>query len=368
MKVGDLLAARGFVRSSVPGRQLCLQIREARSASVIKTAETCLAGTAAWQRFLPTRLTVQKSGDAVDLLVYQRSPAVGDTFEVDGVTLAKQPPLPPPPPPSPSDPKILSAGDIASCASSGDESTAAILQLNPNLPILTAGDNVYEKGTTSEFGSCFEPSWGPFKGRIHPTPGEHEYFSPGAAGYYAYFGAAAGDPAKGYYSFDIGAWHVVALNTNCRAAGGCDVGSPEEQWLRADLATHQTRCVLAYGAVPRFSSGTTHGSDLGVRAFWQALYDYDADIVLAGHEHLYERFAPQTARGVADPERGIREFVVGTGGRGHYPFGAPVANSEVRDNTTFGLLKMTLHANSYDWQFLPEAGKTFADVGSGTCH
>ena len=261
----------------------------------------------------------------------------------------------------------LVAGDVASCASTGDEATAALLGTNAGT-ILIPGDIAYDNGSTSDFNNCFNPSWGPYKSRMKPAPGNHEYNTAGAAGYFAYFGAAAGDPAKGYYAYDLGAWRMYSLNSNCSATGGCAAGSAQEQWLRADLAANPRTCVGAYWHHPRYSSGE-HGSSTTTQALYQALYDFNADLILTGHDHDYERFAPQTATGVADSTRGIRQFVVGTGGRSHYPFpGAIAANSEARNADTYGLLKLSLSASGYSWQFLPQAGSTFADTGSTACH
>lgn len=271
----------------------------------------------------------------------------------------------PRPSPDAADPVLLAAGDIASCSSTGDEATALLLAALPG-DVATLGDNAYESGSAEEYANCYDPSWGAVKARTHPSAGNHEYNTPGAAGYYAYFGAAAGDPAKGYYSYDLGAWHVIALNGNCGAIGGCQAGSPQERWLRADLASHPSACALAYWHQPRFSSGP-HGSDATFQPLWQALYDYGADVVLGAHDHDYERFAPQTPSGADDPVRGIREFIVGTGGRSDYAVGVPASNSETSNSDTFGVLQLTLHANGYDWKFVPEAGKTYSDSGSGAC-
>ena len=260
------------------------------------------------------------------------------------------------------DPVLVGAGDIASCSSSGDEATANLIAAIPGT-VFTAGDNAYESGTTSEFTNCYNPSWGRFKARTMPDPGNHEYNTAGGTGYYAYFGAAAADPSKGYYSYNLGAWHIIALNGEINHAAG----SPQEVWLRQDLAANPTACTLAIWHEPLFSSGSTHGSDPGFKALWQALYDFHADLVVNGHEHNYERFAPQTPAGVA-AANGIREFVVGTGGRSHYPFGSALANSQVRNGTTYGVLKLTLHATSYDWQFVPVAGQTFSDSGTTQCN
>ena len=261
---------------------------------------------------------------------------------------------------------VLAAADVASCASSGDEATGALLGANAGT-IVIPGDIAYESGTTTEFNNCFNPSWGPYKSRMKPAPGNHEYNTAGATGYFGYFGAAAGDPAKGYYAFDLGAWRLYSLNSNCAAIGGCGVGSAQEAWLRADLAANPRTCVAAYWHHPLFSSGE-HGNSTASQALFNALYDFNADLVLVGHDHDYERFAPQTSTGVADSARGIRELVVGTGGRSHYAFTTLRANSEVRNGDTFGLLKLSLTATGYSWQFLPEAGKTFTDSGSTACH
>ena len=267
-----------------------------------------------------------------------------------------------------SDPVLVGAGDIASCSSSGDEATAALLD-GISGTVFTTGDNVYETGTASEFANCYAPSWGRHKARTRPSAGNHEYETAGASGYFGYFGAAAGDPLKGYYSYDLGTWHVVVLNSNCAEVGGCDTTSAQGQWLQGDLAAHSNAaCTLAYFHHPLFSSGSDNGNDPEMRPIWDSLYAAGAEMVLNGHDHDYERFAPQTPQGAADPAQGIREFVVGTGGRSHRPFGAVQPNSEVRNADTYGVLKLTLHPGSYEWQFVPEAGKTFTDSGTGECH
>lgn len=238
--------------------------------------------------------------------------------------------------------------------------------------VFAAGDLAYENGSAVEFRDCYGGTWGPFKSRTRPALGNHEYNTPGAAPYFAYWGPAAGPAGKGYYSYELGAWHIVVLNTNCKefGGGGCGPGSEQERWLRKDLAEHPAACFLAYGHHPLFSSGVfyRHAVHPGLRPLWQALYEAHAEIILAGHEHSYERFAPQDPQGRADPQRGIREFVVGTGGRNHTPLGQPAANSEVREVDTFGVLKLTLAEGSYTWEFLPEEGQTFRDAGSGQCH
>ena len=256
---------------------------------------------------------------------------------------------------------FVGAGDIAT-SGSGDEETAQLLDNIPGT-VFTLGDNAYTNGTLTEYTNYYEPTWGRHKARTRPSPGNHEYNTSGAAGYYDYFGDIAGPDRRGYYSYDLGDWHIISLNSNISMSAG----STQEQWLRADLAATTAKCVLAYWHHPRFSSGS-HGSSTAPQPLWQALYDYNADVVLVGHDHNYQRFAPQTPTGAADPARGIREFVVGSGGRGYYTFATPIANTEAHNYDSFGILKLTLYAESYTWEFIPVAGKTFSDVGSGSCH
>ncbi|MEP6905562.1 MAG: metallophosphoesterase [Gemmatimonadales bacterium] len=279
----------------------------------------------------------------------------------DTTTAATMVPLSTPAPPGSA--IFVGAGDIGSCESAGDEATAALLDSIPGT-VFTLGDNVYESGTSREYRDCYDPSWGRHKARTKPSPGNHDYSTSGAAGYFAYFGASAGDPGKGYYSFDLEDWHIIALNSNIDESAD----SPQVRWLRADLDASKKPCTLAYWHNPRFSSGVEHGDDPATEPLWQALYDANAEIVLTGHDHEYERFRPQTAKGDADPVRGIREFVVGTGGRSHYGLGRRETNSEVFNASTFGVLKLTLSPGKYTWQFIPIAGQTFTDSGSGVCH
>jgi acid phosphatase type 7 len=232
--------------------------------------------------------------------------------------------------------------------------------------VLIPGDIQYEKGEYEHFVRSYDVSWGRLNGITYPAPGNHEYGTSGAAGYYDYFGPRAGDRLKGYYSFDIGTWHVIALNSNCAPVGGCGPGSPQEQWLRADLAANPADCTLAYWHHPRFSSGR-YGTDASVTAFWTALHDHGADLVLNGHEHHYERFAPQTPTGTLDLEGGIRQIIVGTGGKSLRATQTIAANSEVRNDHTYGALRLTLRPGSYAWDFDAVAGGTFTDAGTGTC-
>jgi acid phosphatase type 7 len=261
---------------------------------------------------------------------------------------------------------LVGAGDIADCGSSGDAATAALLR-SIGGTVFTLGDNVYEDGTAKQFENCYGPTWGQVKGRTRPAIGNHEYQSKGAAGYWDYFGKAAGPRGKGWYSYDAGSWHVVVLNANCDKVG-CGKGSEQERWLRADLAAHDNQCTLAYWHQARFVSDKEHGNHAELGPFWEALYDYGSELVLSGHAHVYERFAPQTPSAKADPDHGIREIIVGTGGESHYQFGSPRPNSQVRNANTFGVLKLTLQSGSYDWQFIPQKGKSFRDSGHTSCH
>jgi hypothetical protein len=265
-----------------------------------------------------------------------------------------------------SDPVLVGAGDIAGCFSPGDEATAELLK-GISGTVFTTGDNAYESGAASEFSKCYDPSWGRYKARTRPSVGNHEYYTADASGYFDYFGPAAGDPKRGYYSYDLGAWHIISLNGMCEQVGGCGADSPMVSWLEQDLASHPQPCTLAYWHHPLFSSGY-HGSAPKMKPSWDALYAAGADVVLNGHDHDYERFAPQTPSGAADDARGIREFVVGTGGRELRPLRTITPHSEVHNSDTFGILKLTLHPTSYDWKFVPVAGKTFTDSGSGECH
>jgi hypothetical protein len=261
---------------------------------------------------------------------------------------------------------LVAAGDIASCERDGDEQTAALVARIPGT-VAVLGDSVYERGTPQEFASCYAPSWGRFRARTRPAVGNHEYGTPGAAGYFGYFGRRAAHPDRGWYAYRLGGWRIVVLNSNCSRVGGCGPGSAQLAWLRAELRTNRAACTLAYWHHPRFSSGL-HGPDRTFAPFWTALSAAGADVVLSGHDHHYERFAPLTPGGRVDRRRGIRQFVVGTGGRSHYPTVRRVPGSEVRDWQTFGVLRLTLRPGAYDWQFVPVAGGRFTDAGTGRCH
>ncbi len=267
---------------------------------------------------------------------------------------------------------LVGAGDIASCKDpQGARATAQLIEQIPGT-VFAAGDLAYEHGSAEDFKNCYSPTWGRFKNRTRPALGNHEYGEPAASSYFQYWGSQGGPAGRGYYSYDLGAWHIVVLNTNCGAKGlgGCAKDSPQETWLKDDLANHPNTCILTYGHHPLFSSGVfkKHALHPELKQLWGDLYAVHADLILAGHEHSYERFAPQDPDGKPDLENGIREIVVGTGGRSHDMLGLPMANSEVQNWDTFGVLKLTLSTGKYTWEFIPEEGKTFHDSGGGVCH
>lgn len=273
---------------------------------------------------------------------------------------------------------VVAAGDIACDPTSGRYGGAnpnhcqelatsdLALAVNPDA-VLALGDTVYQEGTTEQFMTSYDPTWGRLKAITYPVVGNHEYQTPGASGYYQYFGPAAGDPTKGYYTFDLGNWHIIVLNSQCSQIGGCSSFSPQGQWLRNELAANPAACTLALWHIPRFSSGRI-GNRTYTQDFWTELYDAGADLILTGHDHDYERFGPQTPGAVADPANGIVQFVVGTGGKSVLSGGTMQPNSEAFDQDTPGVLKLVLKSTGYDWEFLPVPGKTFTDSGSGVCH
>lgn len=286
-------------------------------------------------------------------------------------------------------PVIAAAGDIAcdpdhpSFNGGTGTSTSCRQQYTSDLlvdaglaAVLPLGDVQYECGSYAAFMESYDRSWGRVKSISRPIVGNHEYLTSGApdctdanagaAGYFQYFGFAAGHPSRGYYSYDLGDWHLIALNSECKDVGGCDPDSPQGKWLAADLALHPSLCTLVYWHIPLFSSGGRANDNM--EPIWQMLYQHDVDVVLTGHDHIYERFAPQTAKGVLDIERGIRQFVVGTGGANHTSIEQVAANSEVRDATTYGVLRLTLEPTGYAWEFAPEEGGVFTDSGTASCH
>ena len=273
---------------------------------------------------------------------------------------------------------LVGAGDIASCTVETDEATAKLLDAIPGT-VFTTGDNVYYAGTPAEFAACYGPTWGRHKARTRPAPGNHDYTTPGGAGYFSYFGDAAGPVGKGYYAYTAGHWRVIVLNSNCvdpttpvtpdmdYLGNPCGVDSPQGQWLRGQLES-SPKCTLAIIHHPRFTSGAKAPGYQHVQPFWELLYQHGAELVLSGDDHVYERFAPQTPDGIPDPLFGVRQITVGTGGMTAYDFTSAAPNSEVFAGLTHGVLKLTLRKNTYRWAFVPIAGQTFTDGGSADCH
>jgi acid phosphatase type 7 len=262
---------------------------------------------------------------------------------------------------------LVGAGDIASCSYTQDSATARLLGTIPGT-VFTLGDNVYPNGTASQFRNCYKPTWGTYKERTRPTAGNHDYHTTGARAYFDYFGWRAGKPGRGYYSYERGSWHIVALNSNCSEVG-CGRLSPQGRWLSNNLANHQARCTLAYFHHPLYASGT--GSDTPeVKPLWSILYNRGADVILSGHAHRYERFRPITPGGAADWANGIRQFIVGTGGApgGDEYNGPDDPNMQRMKLGTPGVLRLNLGAGSYGWKFVPVAGQTFTDSGTDECH
>jgi acid phosphatase type 7 len=264
-----------------------------------------------------------------------------------------------------SDPILIGAGDIADCDRRADSETASLLAGQDGF-VFTAGDNTYPDGTAAQFTDCYGPTWGREVARTRPAPGNHDHATADLAGYLGYFGTAAAPEGTAWYSYEVGSWHVIVLDATCAAAGGCSIDSPQGRWLAADLAASSARCTLAIWHQPRFSSGE-HGNDVAVAPFWDQLFAAGADVVVNGHDHDYERFAPQDPAGIADPLRGMREFVVGTGGAELRDFRPPVANSELRVAGYYGVIRLVLHPAAYEWSFLTTSGAVL-DAGLGMCH
>jgi calcineurin-like phosphoesterase family protein len=255
---------------------------------------------------------------------------------------------------------FVGAGDIANCENlQGARATARLLESIKGT-VFTLGDHAYPSGSWKEFRDCYGPTWGRFKARTRPAIGNHDLVADDGRSYFDYFGDRAGPKGRGYYSFDLGSWHIISLSSSAPAG----TRSPQVKWLREDLATHPRDCTLAYWHVPRFSSGARSDQMADV---WRVLYESGADVVLSGHDHDYERFAPQNDKGKADPDRGIREFIVGTGGGEPAKFGRIAANSEAHTSDTYGVLKLTLTPGKYAWEFIPAEGKSFHDSGTATC-
>jgi hypothetical protein len=340
--------------------------RPARTSSAVDNKGSI--GTNTWVEYNVTSLVTGNqtfnfvlAADSADGLIFSsrqgsQPPQLVITFSSD-VTSTHTPTLTPTSTLSADDVIFTGAGDIASCDNNNDELTAQLLDAIPGT-VFTIGDNVYDIGTFTQYMNCYDPTWGRHKSRTKPIPGNHEYNTSGAAGYFQYF-----NNIPAYYAYNLGSWRIYALNSEIDVSAS----SPQVAWLQEDLAENPSQCVLAYWHKPRWSSGVIHGSDVTYQTLWQILSEAGAELVLTGHEHNYERFAEMNASGVAISP-GLREFVVGTGGRSHYSFGTILPTSQVRESSTYGVLKLILHTNGYDWQFIPVAGSTFTDNGSTDCH
>ena len=333
--IGRRAPSGGAAQVLAPGSHSVLALLESP-----KTEDGRLLATFAWETSATRAIEVRAEGDGHAWL--------------DGFVVIDPPAQ---------DPVLVGAGDIATCGLAADSRTARLLDGIAGR-VFAAGDTAYPSGTRAQFRDCFDPTWGRWRLRTSPVPGNHEYHTAGAAGYFGYFGSRAGVGGKGWYAYDLGTWRIYHLNANCSKVG-CDAASEQVRWLQADLAAHPRTCVAAVWHQPLFSSGE-HGSRPAVRTLWRTLDEAGADVVLNGHDHDYERFAAQDADGRADPA-GMVEFVVGTGGAGLRPFLTALPNSLVRDHSTHGVLKLTLRPDGYDFAFVPVAGATFRDSGSGTC-
>jgi acid phosphatase type 7 len=375
--VGHAYYATAVVRSAGPTRSLCQRVREyAPGGGQVAAGSSCASSTVGWKPLPPLTYFAAANGDLLRFDVFQKAALPGDSFQLDAASLSD-------------DPIVVTAGDIAcdtadpsfagglgTATACRQAHTAALVDPSTPAAVLPLGDEQYLCGALDMFGSVYGPSWGVFNSIVHPVPGNHEYGLAGvdgvctqsnAEGYFSYFGASAGDPSKGYYSYDLGGWHLVALNSNCSVVD-CSAGSAQETWLKADLAAHPALCTLAYFHHPLFSSGS--GATPSVLPLWNDLYAAGADLVLNGHAHDYERFAPQTPSGARSAAAGITELVVGTGGVNHGSLRAtPAANSVKRDNTTFGVMRLVLHDSGWGFTFLPDPGSGgFTDSGSARCH
>jgi calcineurin-like phosphoesterase family protein len=379
---GHAYSANGWVRSDTPGGQVCLFIREFDAAGTqLPQRSTCTTTTRTWTQFPQADYTTAQSGGQLTVFLQESSPLAGETFEVDGLQLTDTPP----PAPS-SDPLVLAAGDAACAPSDPDynagngtgtrcaqDATADLMaSITGVSAFLALGDEQYQCGELANFRAAYAPSWGRLDAIVHPVPGNHEYGDDAAGctpsnaqGYFTYFGSKAGDPAKGYYSFDVGAWHVIALNSDCRAVA-CNYGSAQERWLRSDLAAHPQACTLAYWHVPRWSAGRM-GDNSTYATWWSDLYNAHADLVLGGHDHTYQRMTAMNPSGAIDAN-GITQLVVGTGGEELMPTMNPRPTLVTGNTTTFGVVKLSLHANGWNGAFVPVAGGTYSDSFSGSCH
>ena len=343
-------------------------VRNALLIVVVGVAATIAVGwlLGAFRQSPPTSSAIDESPIAV---ASPRPAPTATSMPASPATSPDASPSVAPPSEEPSlDPILIGAGDIATCDHNFDEQTARLLVRNEGI-VFTLGDNAYSRGSPQEYRDCYDPSWGRVKDRTEfPVPGNHEYQTGNAAGYRGYFGKRATPDGETWYSRDVGEWHVIVLDANCtEIAGGCGDGSPQLRWLRRDLAASDTRCTLAMWHQPRFSSGEEHGNDPSVEPFWDVLYAADADLVLNGHDHNYERFAPQDPDGNRDDQRGITEVVVGTGGGEIRGMGETQPNSVIREARLLGVFQVTLHPDRWSYRFISTDG-SFSDEGTADCH
>jgi len=361
---------------------LALAVLVVSSVALAVNSRHYLISTSASASAQPSDVALAASGSPGPVESPSLGPAVAATDPSVGVTPVPGTPLPkptaiptqrvttPPVAPRPVTVTIVAAGDIA-CDPAQNKgapglcdqaATAALIgQLHP-AAVLALGDTQYENGTLAAYKAVYAPTWGQYKSITYPAIGNHEYLTHGAAGYFGYFGVPA------YYSYDLGSWHMISLDSECSSGGvgGCQAGSPQEKWLLADLAAHPSKCTLAYWHEPAWSSGE-HGDATQMATIWSDLVAAHVSVVLTGHNHDYERFVPLNAAGQPDPS-GTTEFVVGTGGKNHYGFAlAPLTGEVVRNDKSFGVIEMTLNPTSYSWKFVPAPGYTFTDSGSAAC-
>lgn len=325
-----------------------------------RAADIAIGANATVQHELQQAFEVDRSPEMARVRITGRArDAAGSAFDLTMIEAAVRLTIPAPPPV----PTVMfsGAGDIGLCGSPGPEATAKLLDETPGV-VFTLGDNAYPHASAENFSNCYDPSWGRHRSRTRPIAGNHDWYNNLWGAYFDYFGASAGIPGLGYYSYDLGGWHVLALNSNLHG----NAGSPQYEWARADLAATRSACIVALWHHPRYSSGPG-GNDTTMKDVWKLLQEHGAELVLSGHDHIYERYAPQDADGRLDLARGIRQFVVGTGGYTLYDLGTLPANVEARDNRSWGILRLTLHPLGYEWEFVPVAGAAFRDGGTAAC-
>lgn len=309
-----------------------------------------------WAVFPILTLIACQEESLIGLTPIQTMTQTMEATQTPAPTMTPTPTLSLTPTPIPEEVILVAAGDITSCYNENDELTAQLVDQIPGT-VLALGDNAYPNGTLEDYMNCYEPTWGRFKDRTKPIPGNHDYLSFEADGYFTYF------DIEPYYAYDLGSWRIYALNSEIDVAPG----SEQMSWLREDMAAHPSQCTLVYWHQPRWSSGKQHGSNENYQALWQLFYEAGAELVISAHEHHYERFAEMNAEG-KPVSPGLRQIVVGTGGRSLYRYSRILPASQVRNSSTYGVLKVTLRRGSYEWQFVPVPGSFFSDHGNTNCH